>query len=832
MKAIGVLIYFSVIKVICCIKVLSTNSTSVSPGRKGQAELLNSSLFEREEFTICLRFKTFTFITFPDSFSYQVILSYRDIWMFASYVAIPCDQRLNGCTQFYKDLLGQEWKHGKVLGYSRYGVGDNNQYYSLLRPGSWNSLCVSASVPRKMFSVSLNGVLVFRTDSYEGMFSSGDTNLVLMNDGGDLGDVPLHGAVTDVNIWGEVLSAQQVQDWAACSSTSRPDILAWQDSRLRTRDLLLLQLDVSETCLRPAEKEYKALQTKKNFQDSRKFCRKLGGSMAEVGDSQSLEAVQTAVQETCGHAALFYTGHTDLQQEGDWRGGDTGLPLTWTANWKEGYPKNFGGRDCIQSSVDSGLFRDDYCTNLLCPVCQLSSEAGVFLLRGVCSQTAADRYYLMDNEGHFRGYIQTNIIFSGENHRWEMVDNTNSSLVMAHMAEDTFPVGLHRWYFSDGCSDPGQTFRSINLHLAVTQPGTFCCDDGECFDSELAYNLFFDCDDKTDENMFTFVSTPSSYDQYWPPVIYKAGKIELLKINATFTVINVFDINEEESYFGLDFIILMTWYDKDLTFQFLKNYEDGNTLYPETIEKIWHPVIDFEKKQAVIEDFNHKIFVSKESEACLRGEMDDIHVIEEYNGGENSLNLLLKKRIRFSCSYDNIKNYPFGTQTCNMKFYISGAANNLTRLLPTLLIDNGPKEFGRYIVKDWIMIQGTDGYDIDKNKIEVKIVLDRKIVNIFMVNFLPTILLNVINQSTNWITGYSKYELIVTVNITCMMVLASVYLSVANSLPRTSNIKPVEIWLLFNLAYPFLVILTNIVMQVISTNSTEVNIEHTEHLLF
>ena len=46
------------------------------------------------------------------------------------------------------------------------------------------------------------------------------------------------------------------------------------------------------------------------------------------------------------------------------------------------------------------------------------------------------------------------------------------------------------------------------------------------------------------------------------------------------------------------------------------------------------------------------------------------------------------------------------------------------------------------------------------------------------------------------------------------MVLASVYLSVSASLPTTSDIKPVEVWLLFNLAYPFLVILVNVLLQV------------------
>ena len=83
-----------------------------------------------------------------------------------------------------------------------------------------------------------------------------------------------------------------------------------------------------------------------------------------------------------------------------------------------------------------------------------------------------------------------------------------------------------------------------------------------------------------------------------------------------------------------------------------------------------------------------------------------------------------------------------------------------------------------------------------------------------MVTYLPTILMNIINQATNHINGDSKYDLIITVNITSMMVLASIYLSVSTSLPKTPNIKPVEIWLLANLIYPFLVIICNIFLQV------------------
>ena len=93
-------------------------------------------------------------------------------------------------------------------------------------------------------------------------------------------------------------------------------------------------------------------------------------------------------------------------------------------------------------------------------------------------------------------------------------------------------------------------------------------------------------------------------------------------------------------------------------------------------------------------------------------------------------------------------------------------------------------------------------------------VLSRKIESIFMVTYLPTILMNMINQATNYISGEDKYSMIYTINITCMMVLASIYLSVSASLPVTSDIKPVAVWLIFNLAYPFITILVNVLLQV------------------
>ena len=120
---------------------------------------------------------------------------------------------------------------------------------------------------------------------------------------------------------------------------------------------------------------------------------------------------------------------------------------------------------------------------------------------------------------------------------------------------------------------------------------------------------------------------------------------------------------------------------------------------------------------------------------------------------------------------------------------------------------------GEYEVQGWSVETGQVKNRDDKIGITYTIHLKRNIQSIMMVTYLPTLLMNLINQATNFLSS-QQYELIITVNITCMMVLTSVYLSVSTSLPSTASIKPVEIWLLFNLAYPAMVIIFNILIQV------------------
>ena len=344
----------------------------------------------------------------------------------------------------------------------------------------------------------------------------------------------------------------------------------------------------------------------------------------------------------------------------------------------------------------------------------------------------------------------------------------------------------------------------------MEQPGHFCCEDGHCIDSSLVCNNFPDCRREEDERNCSFLSFhKTGYDPIRPPIDYKNTQIKLPSLQATFEIFEILDINEDDSIFDLHFTLRVEWCDKDVTFDFIKDQKYENTLSEELRKQIWFPKIKFYDQVSVISTFTDEIFVTKVRDPVLDGEIDKLNIREIYDGKENYFTIVLEKRIKFTCLFDNIKFFPFGDQICSLKFYLAGADSNLTNIDSTQIIDDGQPEFGQYVIQSWSIEK------VVRNRIKVSMKLNRKLRSIVMVTYLPTILMNSINQATNYIMSDDKYSLLYTINITCMMVLASVYLSVSASLPPTSDIKPVELWLLFNLAYPILVITSNIIKQVV-----------------
>ena len=418
-------------------------------------------------------------------------------------------------------------------------------------------------------------------------------------------------------------------------------------------------------------------------------------------------------------------------------------------------------------------------------------------------------------------------MFEPATKRWEIRGKDGG--VFGHTPEGlkTFPLGEREWSLSE--KEP----RHLQLFPDVGRPGMFCCNSGLCIDSQQVCDGKPDCDDSSDQADCEMIRLPEtfSYNSGKPPARVLRKKnitvVRPLDVELNLTILEVLDVREVNLEIEISFLLELTWYDHRLHFNYLKENPEKNQV---DVKKVWTPKLLFYiENEDKSENYEDKLTVLRKSTTPVlvpRGQdpieyfyekpgknNSEINFDEVYAGGMNPLQLTTEKRKVFVCSFSNMNNYPFGDQWCSFTLLIERSNNEETNLMLNQLQYKVSK-IGRYTVRQWQWEQERLERGDKLKAVKVSVLLDRKIDKIFLVSYLPTILMNIINQAANYIRSENKYDLIYTVNITCMMVLASVYLSVSESLPVSFNTKPIEQWLLFNLFWPFLIIISNILLQV------------------
>ena len=90
--------------------------------------------------------------------------------------------------------------------------------------------------------------------------------------------------------------------------------------------------------------------------------------------------------------------------------------------------------------------------------------------------------------------------------------------------------------------------------------------------------------------------------------------------------------------------------------------------------------------------------------------------------------------------------------------------------------------------------------------------LKRRIINELLTTYLPSILILAIVYATNFFKPFF-FEAVVTVNLTALLVLTTLFISVSGKLPPTAYVKMVDIWLIFSQMVPFTEVLLHTFMD-------------------
>ena len=157
--------------------------------------------------------------------------------------------------------------------------------------------------------------------------------------------------------------------------------------------------------------------------------------------------------------------------------------------------------------------------NVLCEVV----EGVTFDFNGICGLAGIDGKNLGFQTQESDVYLENhNSKLLKTESQWE-IWNTDKNKIVATMNETSgFPLGTWNWNFLDSkCMDEDKNTRRLNLHLKVTQPGHFCCENGACIDSKFVCDGNSQCPHREDEIGCNYITLMKGYSNNPPETLYE-----------------------------------------------------------------------------------------------------------------------------------------------------------------------------------------------------------------------------------------------------------------------------------------------------------------------
>ena len=305
-----------------------------------------------------------------------------------------------------------------------------------------------------------------------------------------------------------------------------------------------------------------------------------------------------------------------------------------------------------------------------------------------------------------------------------------------------------------------------------------------------------------DEFGCAILHTDDSYMASIPPPSIDPSISKKAQLHVNMKILSILEISEVDNFLSLQFDLGMRWIDPRLTMTNLRHDPKLNFLTEEARKDIWIPEVVFVNTKTKASSLNdHKAFVVIKREGnYTRSPLSDLHNAYIYQGADNPIEISRVYSQEFICDY-HMANYPFDTQTCSAIIAMNGNSDNFITPIMEDLSYLGSVNLAQYVVTSTIFHQNTSS-DQSPTTILVECTLRRRILSVVLTTFLPTTLICIVSFSTNFFKAF-YFEAAVTVNLTSLLVLTTLFISVSNSLPQTSYIKMIDMWLIFSLLIPF-----------------------------
>ena len=148
---------------------------------------------------------------------------------------------------------------------------------------------------------------------------------------------------------------------------------------------------------------------------------------------------------------------------------------------------------------------------------------------------------------------------------------------------------------------------------------------------------------------------------------------------------------------------------------------------------------------------------------------------------------------------------------------------NTTILLPFEKKLQQSKDMTQFSIIDFAVVNATH----PKTGIHMMIIMKRKIMSEMMTTYFPSLLLMMITYATTFFKPFF-FEAALSVNLTTMLVMTTIFISKMEGLPPTSATKMIDYWLIFCQLIPFAQVVLITAMEYLREEPEKNHVERTE----
>ena len=196
--------------------------------------------------------------------------------------------------------------------------------------------------------------------------------------------------------------------------------------------------------------------------------------------------------------------------------------------------------------------------------------------------------------------------------------------------------------------------------------------------------------------------------------------------------------------FTADFTVTAEWIDTRLTWNDLNHDYFLNMPSEEEKKTFWIPKFVFGNSETNLQipiDLKANVLIKRKGTQTMLNQ-NSLKETAYFSGSENPMLLSRKFNEKFKCDF-NLKYFPFDTQSCMIMINANNKVKHFIQLTPVHLYYSGPKDLQNFEVIDWHAEIDTTDSDVH---IRAKIVLKRKVAQLMVTVYFPSLCIMVIAQ--------------------------------------------------------------------------------------